>query len=72
MIQAQFPRIKDEIRFEETGDRKVIFLLMVLLYNYQTDFIGINEILNSYMEKKTGYYGYDFDIALSANDYLNI
>ena len=72
MIQAQFPQIKDKIRFEAAGDRKVIFLLMVLLYNFQTDFIGINEILNSFMEKKTGYYAYEFDIAPSANDYLNI
>ena len=72
MIQAQFPQIKDKIRFEEAGDRKVIFLLMVLLYNFQTDFIGINEMLNSFMEKKTGYYAYEFDVAPSANDYLNV
>ena len=43
---------------------------MCHLYNYQTHSIGHNTILNSYMQKKDGYYGYD-NIAEDANDYMN-
>ena len=56
MIQAQFPRLKDPLPYEEFGERKVIVQLMILLYNYQASKIGINEILNSYMGKKQGFY----------------
>ena len=70
MIQAQFPRIKDNIQYEDEGERKIMFRLMCHLYNYQTHNIGHNIILNSYMQKKDGYYGYD-NITEDANDYIN-
>ena len=70
MIQAQFPRLKDNVNFEDEGERKILFRLMCHLYNYQTHSIGHNTILNSYMQKKDGYYGYD-NIAEDANDYMN-
>ena len=70
MIQAQFPRLKDNVKFEDEGERKILFRLMCHLYNYQTHAIGHNTILNSYMQKKDGYYGYD-NIAEDANDYMN-
>ena len=44
-----------------------MFRLMCYLYNYQIHAIGHNTILNSYMQKKDGYYGYAED----ANDYIN-
>ncbi len=55
MIQGQFPRLKDNMKFEDFGDRKVILNLMVLLYNYQTAKIGINTILNTFMPRTTGF-----------------
>ena len=48
MIQGQFPRVKDKLRFEEWGERKVILRLMVHLYNFQTDQVGMNQILNTF------------------------
>ena len=56
MIQAQFPRIKDNIQFETKGERKVVLTLMVYLFKFQTVKVGQNQILNSYMQKK-GYHG---------------
>ena len=67
MIQAQFPRLYDKIQLEDEGDRRVILRLMIALYNYQTYNIGHNEILNSYMLRKDGYYDYGINIAPDAN-----
>ena len=33
MIQAQFPRINDNIQYEDEGERKIMFRLMCHLYN---------------------------------------
>ena len=51
MIQGQFPRIKDPIKYEKKGERKIILRLLIHLYNFQTSQVGINTILNSYMQK---------------------
>lgn len=48
MIQGQFPRLKDPLLYEEFGERKMILNVMVLLYNFQTTRVGINDILNSF------------------------
>ena len=40
MIQGGFPRIKDCIKYEEEGDRKIIFMLMIHLYNFKTTNVG--------------------------------
>jgi hypothetical protein len=48
-IQAKFPRLKDDMPYEEQGERKVTLNLMVLLYNFQTARVGMNQILNTYM-----------------------
>ena len=57
-IQAQFPWLKDRLLFEEFDERKVILNLMILMYNFNTAKIGINEILNSFMSKTKGFYDY--------------
>jgi hypothetical protein len=49
MIQAQFPRVTKPIQYEVKGEHRVILHLIVLLYNFQTNEIGINQILNSFM-----------------------
>ena len=41
MIQAQFPMIKNNIQYEDEGEKKM-FRLMCHLYNYQTYNIGHN------------------------------
>lgn len=52
MIQAAFPRLKDDLQYEEEDDRKIILRLMMYIYNFQTCNVGHNIILNSYMQKK--------------------
>ena len=58
MIQGQFPRLKDPLLLEEFGERKVVLSLMILLYNYQTSRVGINQILNTFMTKTKGFQSY--------------
>jgi hypothetical protein len=48
-IQAKFPRLKDDMPYEEQGERKVTLNLMVLLYNFQTARVGMNQIQTVYM-----------------------
>ena len=47
-LQSSFPRLKDRIRYEESGERRVILKLMVLLFNLRSRRVGINQILNTY------------------------
>jgi hypothetical protein len=42
-IQAKFPRLEDDVHYEEQGERKVTLNLMVLLYNFQTARVGMNQ-----------------------------
>ena len=60
MIQGQFPRLKDNLQLEEFGERKVVLHLLVLLYNYQTSKVGMNQILNSFMSKTKGFESYAY------------
>lgn len=48
-FQGTFPRLLDRMVYEETGERKLILLTIVLLYNYRAAVVGINQILNVYM-----------------------
>ena len=78
MIQGQFPRLKDNLICEEFGERRIVLHLMVLLYNYQTSKVGINQILNTFMSRTRGFKNYGFTykndatklqlISLDAND----
>ena len=58
MIQGQFPRLKDPIPYEEMGERRRILHLMVLLYNFNTSTVGINQILNVFMSQTKGFHSY--------------
>ena len=48
-LQSSFPRLKDRFIYEETGERKIILKMMVLLFNVRSRRVGINQILNTYM-----------------------
>ena len=50
MIQGQFPRIKDPMKYKDKGEQKIILRLLVHLYNFQTSQVGINIVLNLYLE----------------------
>ena len=49
MFQSSFPRIKDCIIYEEQGERRLILQMLILLFNYRANTVGINQILNVYM-----------------------
>ena len=48
-LQASFPRLKDCLVYEEVGERKLIILLIVLLYNFHASTIGQNQITSVFM-----------------------
>jgi DDE superfamily endonuclease len=67
MIQAQFPRLKDPLVYEENGERRVILSLMTRIYNFNVSKVGINQILNVYMREKEGNYTYFGGNMIDAN-----
>jgi hypothetical protein len=48
-LQGSFPRIKDRFAYEERGERRLVLKMIVLLYNYRANKVGINQIRNTYM-----------------------
>ena len=48
-FKSSFPRLKDRIIYEESGERKRIMKSCILLYNLRARKVGINQILNTYM-----------------------
>ena len=58
IIQGSFPRLKNKLPYEEFNERKIVQHFMVLLYNFQTHNIGINQILNTFMSEIEGFYLY--------------
>lgn len=48
-FQGTYPRFKDRLVYEENGERKLILLTTVLLFNLRTALVGVNQLLNSYM-----------------------
>ena len=60
-LQASFPRLKDRMRYEERGERRLIMRLIVYLYNYRASVVGLNQIQSVYMPW----------LERSANKYIN-
>jgi hypothetical protein len=49
-VQVSFPRLKDKIRYEEDAiERKLVSKLVVMLYNYRIEHVGLNQIRNTYV-----------------------
>jgi len=48
-LQGSFPRLKDRLLYEDRGERKLILLSTVWLFNLCARRVGINQILSSYM-----------------------
>ncbi len=44
-----FPRLKDRMLYEETGEWKGIMTMIIFLFNVRSHCVGLNEILNIYM-----------------------
>ena len=60
-MQGSFPRIKDRLDFEMTGERKFVIMSMVLLYNYRASKVGMNQIRTTYLPR----------LDVDANDYIS-
>ena len=48
-IQGSMPRLKDNLAYEENGERKRILKLVPLLYNIRLARVGLNQIANTYV-----------------------
>jgi hypothetical protein len=50
-IQGAFPRLKDAIKYEVDGgsERRMMLKLVVLLYNFRLEHVGLNQIRNTYV-----------------------
>ena len=48
-LQGSFPRLKERSIYEECGERALILKLIILVYNFRVNTVGINQIRNVYM-----------------------
>ena len=48
-LQGSCPRLKERFIYEERGERALMLRLVVLIYNYRVNTVGINQIRNIYM-----------------------
>ena len=48
-LQVSFPRLKDRFIYEEYGKRRVMFKMILLLFNLRVRRVGINQIRSTYM-----------------------
>jgi len=48
-FQSSMPRIKDRMKFEEHGERKVTLTVMILLYILRAWMVGINKLQSFYV-----------------------
>ena len=48
-FQSSMPRLKDWMKFEERGERKVTLPMMILIYNLRARLVGINQLNSFYV-----------------------
>jgi hypothetical protein len=48
-LQGSFPRLKATLKYEELGERKLILSVIVLLYNWRANTVGLNQIRSVFM-----------------------
>jgi hypothetical protein len=48
-FQSSFPHLKEQIRYEARGERKITLTLVTLLYNYRVANVGQKQIRSVYM-----------------------
>jgi len=47
-FQSSMPRMKDKMKFEVRGERKVTLTMMILIYNLRARMVGINQLQSFY------------------------
>ena len=50
-IQGSMPRLKDSIKFEFNGERRVILKLVPLIYNIRLHLVGLNQLRSTYVPR---------------------
>ena len=65
VMQGSFPLLQSHIKYEDRGERRLILLTIVYLFNYRTTYVGINQILTLYMPETDEYTGSLFPNLLS-------
>ena len=53
-LQGSFPRLKDRIPWEDRGERKLLLQLVIYLFNYRTESVGLNQITLVYNPSLVG------------------
>jgi hypothetical protein len=48
-LQASFPRIKDCLKYEENGERLLILLTVVHLFNFRTQYVCLKQIRSVFL-----------------------
>jgi hypothetical protein len=48
-LQGSFPQMKNRLQYEERGERRIILLLVGLLYNFRAETVGQNQIQSTFM-----------------------
>jgi len=49
LLKTSFPRMRDRLRFDDLGERKLTFRMCFWLFNYRSNTVSINQIKNVYM-----------------------
>jgi hypothetical protein len=49
-FQSSMPHLKDRMKFETRGERRVTLTIMILLYNLQARAVGINQLKSVYTD----------------------
>ena len=71
MIKGQFPRLKDNCRLEEFGERMVTLHLMTLLCNCQTAMVRLNQIMSVFMSRTPGFQSCGAAVTEDADGHLH-
>jgi hypothetical protein len=48
-LQGSFPRLRDRLKYEERGERRIILEMIVLLFNFRSSTVGLNQIQSTFM-----------------------
>ena len=60
-LQGSSPRLKERLHYECEGERKMIVMVMVLLFNFHASLVGQNQIRTIYFP----------NLDVDVDDYLN-
>jgi len=48
-VQTSFPRLKDQLVYEENGEQRIMFDCLFLLFNLRSHLVGTNQVTSVYL-----------------------